>query len=87
MRSLIEELADRHLAAALGQVPVQVDYAYLNYVQEAVEDYLKRMSALPGFWVESPSAAIEAGPEFRMKHAEQLLKAMVRLKESAIPGD
>ena len=64
----------------------QGDYAYLNYVPEAVEAYQKRVSALPGFWVESPSAAIELGPEFSMKHAEELLEAMVGLKEAAIPG-
>ena len=64
----------------------QGDYAYLNYVPEAVEAYQKRVSALPGFWVESPSAAIELGPEFTTKHTEQLLEAMVGLKEAAIPG-
>jgi hypothetical protein len=48
-----------------------------------VEEYQKRVSALPGFWVESPSAAIELGPELSMKHAEQLLEAMVGLKEAA----
>ena len=51
-----------------------------------MEAYLKRMSALPGFWVERPSAAIELGPEFTKQHAEQLLEGMVGLKESAIPG-
>ena len=61
----------------------QGDYAYLNYVPEAVEAYLKRVSALPGFWLESPSAALELGSEFTMEHAEQLLEAMVRLKEAA----
>jgi len=55
-------------------------------VPEAVEAYQKRVSPMPGFWVESPSAAIELGPEFSMKHAEQLLEAMVGLKEAAIPG-
>ena len=49
-----------------------------------MEAYQKRVSALPGFWVESPSAAIELGPEFTMKHAEQLLEAMVELKEAAV---
>ena len=53
---------------------------------EAVEAYQKRVSALPGFRVESPSAAIELGPEFCMKHTEQLLEAMVGLKKAAIPG-
>jgi hypothetical protein len=48
--------------------------------------YQNRASALPGFWVESPSAAVELGPEFTMKHAEQLLEAMVGLKEAAIQG-
>src|SRR3990172_11263240 len=61
----------------------QGDYVYLNYVPEAVEAYQKRVSALPGFWVESPSAAIELGPEFSMKHAEQVLEAMVGLKFEA----
>ena len=65
----------------------QGDYAYLNYVPEAVEAYLKRVSALPGFWVESPSAAIELGPEFTMQHAEQLLEAMVGLREAAKPRE
>ena len=51
-----------------------------------MDAYLKRVSALPGFWAESPSAALELGPEFTMKHAEQLLEAMVGLKEAAIPG-
>jgi hypothetical protein len=53
---------------------VQGDSAYLNYVPEAVEAYQKRVSALPGFWVESPSAAIELGPEFTMKHASNRLR-------------
>ena len=48
-----------------------------------MEAYQKRVSALQGFWVESPSAAIELGSEFTMKHAEQLLEAMVELKEAA----
>ena len=61
----------------------QGDYAYLNYVSEAVEAYQKRASALPGFWVESPSAAIELGPEFTTQHAEQLLEPMVGLKFEA----
>jgi len=52
-----------------------------------VEAYLKRVSALPGFWVESPSAAIELGPEFTMQHAEQLLEAMVGLREAAKPRE
>jgi len=47
---------DLHWNLALG------DYAYLNYVPEAVEAYQKKVSALPGFWVEGPSAAIELGP-------------------------
>ena len=64
----------------------QGDYAYLNYVPEAVEEYQKRVSALPGFWVESPSAAIELGPEFTKQHTEQLLEAMVGLKEAAQVG-
>jgi len=65
----------------------QGDYAYVNYVPEAVEAYQKQVSALPGFWVEGPSAAIEIGPEFSMKHAEQLLEAMVGLKfEAATVG-
>ena len=64
----------------------QGDYAYLNYVPEAVEAYQRRVSALPGFWVESPSAAIELGPEFSMKHAEQLLEAMVGLRKAATQG-
>ena len=51
-----------------------------------MEAYLKRVSPLPGFWVESPSAAIELSPEFSMKYAEELLEAMVGLKEAAIPG-
>jgi len=55
-------------------------------VPEAVEAYLKRVSALPGFWVESPSAAIELGPKFTKQHAEQLLEAMVGLKEAATVG-
>ena len=41
------------------------------------------MSALPGFWLEGPSAALELGAEFTMGHAEQLLEAMVELKEAA----
>jgi hypothetical protein len=67
----------------------QGDYAYLNYVPEEVEAYQKRVWALPGFWVESPSAAIEAGPEFSMKHAEELLEAMVELRGAAteLPSD
>jgi hypothetical protein len=44
------------------------------------------VSALPGFWVESPSAAIELGPEFTKQHTEQLLEAMVGLKEAAQVG-
>jgi len=48
-----------------------------------VEEYQKRVSALPGFWVESPSAALELGAEFTTKHAEQLLESMVGLKEAA----
>jgi hypothetical protein len=48
-----------------------------------VEAYQKRASALPGFWVEGPSAAVEVGPEFTKQHAEQLLEAMVGLKEAA----
>ena len=68
---------DLHWNLALG------DYAYLNYVPEGVGAYLKRVSALPGFWVESPSAAIELGPEFTKQHAEQLLEAMVGLKFEA----
>ena len=52
-----------------------------------MEAYQKQVSALPGFWVEGPSAAIEIGPEFSMKHAEQLLEAMVGLKfEAATVG-
>ena len=51
-----------------------------------MEAYQKRVSALPGFWVESPSAAIELGPEFSMKHAEQLLEAMVGLRKAATQG-
>jgi len=61
----------------------QGDYAYLNYVQEAVEAYQKKVSALPGFWVEGPTTALELGSEFTLKHAEQLLEAMVGLKEAA----
>ena len=64
----------------------QGDYAYLNYVPEAVEAYQKRVSALPGFWLEGPSAALELGAEFTMKHAEQLLEAMAGLKEAATVG-
>ena len=64
----------------------QGDYAYLNYVPDAVEAYQKRVSALPGFWVESPSAAIELGLEFTRKHAEHLPEAMVGLKEAATVG-
>jgi hypothetical protein len=41
------------------------------------------VSALPGFSLEGPSAALELGPEFSMKHAKQLLEAMVGLKEAA----
>ena len=48
--------------------------------------YLKKVSALPGFWAEGPSAALELGAEFTMKHAEQLLEAMVRLEEAATQG-
>jgi len=61
----------------------QGDYAYLNYVPEAVEAYQKWVSALPGFWLESPSAALELGSEFTMKHVEKLLEAMVGLREAA----
>ena len=51
-----------------------------------MEAYQKRVSALPGFWVESPSAAIELGPEFTMQHAEQLLEAMVGLRKASTKG-
>jgi hypothetical protein len=59
------------------------DYAYLNFVPEPVEAYQKKVTALPGFWIEGPSAAPGLGSEFTMKHREQLLEAMVRLKVAA----
>ena len=78
--------AKREPATDLHWNLAQGDYAYLNYVPEAVEAYQRRVSALPGFWAECPSAAIELGPEFSMKHVEQLLEAMVELKEAANRG-
>jgi hypothetical protein len=45
------------------------------------------VSALPGFRLERAPAALELGPEFSMKHAEQLLAAMVGLKEAAARAD
>jgi hypothetical protein len=62
------------------------DFAYLSYVPEAVEAYKKKVSALPGFWVEGASAAVEVGPEVNMKRAEELLEAMVELKKAAGAG-
>jgi hypothetical protein len=62
------------------------DFAYLSYVPEAVEAYKKKVSALPGFWVEGASAAVEVGPEVNMKRAEELLEAMVGLKKAAGAG-
>jgi hypothetical protein len=59
------------------------DYAYLNYVPEAVEVYRRKVPALPGFWVQGPSAALELGWKFTMKHAQQLLETMVKLEEAA----
>ena len=50
---------------------------------EAVEAFRKRVSALPGFWADGPSAALELGPEFNLENTEQLLEAMVGLKEAA----
>ena len=83
---LADPRAKRAPAIDLHWNLAQGDYAYLNYVPEAVEANQKRVSALPGFWLEGPSAALELGPEFTMKPAEQLLEAMVGLKVAAQMG-